>query len=524
MTLTATLLEQMSFDGMVDSLDKQVSDPRKALLLQNVYPQDPEFGAGVVGVPGFRLTSSTQLGSSGNRTTQRTYQFTQLDGTERTVGFVGGKMYTYDWGARGWTEVTLSGVSLNTSAKIFCTTFADKLVVNPNDGTNKMFTWDGTTFTSLTNSSTVFGQPVVHYAKLFGIKWAERSTFIWSEENDPTTGYEAGGFNNAWTLGQTDQEPLHVLYATNEALYYFRARSIGGISGSVTTNFTTTGTHDGVSETVGSISPAAIMAHGRNIYFLSARGRPHVIRPGLGVTPLWRAARETIAEIPQAQLSKAVAVDDTTTSHILFGVAEILQTNPTIHLAYRYNDDEPGRLSTFSGVWRGYTFQSFDMVKDGDLTPTIIHGSTDGYLYDHGQPTDALRDHALKSGTVGIEHIVEGTSLGYDTREDKIFDRMDVSLRAQNSLTGLVFSYTTPGGTSTLSALTIAGGFAVFGTAVFGTDVFAALGTEAHKALGLNGYGRWIRPKVVHQTAGEQFGFNGWTVEAFPEGLDPATT
>ena len=92
MTLTATLLEQMSFDGMVDSLDRQVADPRKALLLQNVYPQDPQFGAAVVGVPGFRLTSGTQLGSSGNRTTQRTYQYTQLDGTERTMGFVGGKM------------------------------------------------------------------------------------------------------------------------------------------------------------------------------------------------------------------------------------------------------------------------------------------------------------------------------------------------------------------------------------------------------------------------------------------------
>ena len=125
---------------------------------------------------------------------------------------------------------------------------------------------------------------------------------------------------------------------------------------------------------------------------------------------------------------------------------------------------------------------------------------------------------------MGIEHIVEGTSLGYNTREDKIFDRMDVSLRAQNSLTGLVFSYTTPGGTSTFSSLTISGGFAVFGTAKFGTDVFAELGLEVHKTLGLNGYGRWIRPKVVHQTAGEQFGFNGWTVEAFPEGLDPATT
>ena len=127
-------------------------------------------------------------------------------------------------------------------------------------------------------------------------------------------------------------------------------------------------------------------------------------------------------------------------------------------------------------------------------------------------------------GSVAIEHIVEGTSLGYDTRVDKIFDRMDVSFRTQNVLTDLVFSYTTPGGTSTYSALTISGDFAVYGTAVFGTATFATLGLEAHKTLGLNGYGRWIRPKVVHEKVGEQFGFNGWSIEAFPEGLDPATT
>ena len=522
MTLTEIQLEQMSFDGMVDSLDKQVAGPRKALLLQNVYPQDPEFGGSVVGRPGFRLTEDNQLGSSNNRTTQRTFQFTKLDGTERTVGFVGGKMYTYDWGSRAWTEVTLSGVSLNTSAKIFCVTFADKLLVNPNDGVNKPWTWDGTTFVSLTNASTIFGEIVIYYAKWFGIKEADRSAFIWSEENDPTTGFEAGGFNNSWTLGQTDQEPLQALYATNAALYYWRARSIGAISGQVTTNFVNTGTRDGVSEDVGTISPAAIVTHKRDIYFLDAEGRPHVIRPGLGVLPIWRAARETIAQFPQDQLSKAVAINDTGTNHIVFGVAETLQSNPTIQLAYRYNDQ--GGIAVFSSVWKGFTFQSMDVVKDGGLAPTIIHGSTDGYLYDHGQPNGSLRDDELKAGTVPIEHVVEGTSLGYDTKEDKIFDRMDASFRMQNSLTDLVFSYTTPGGTSTYSALTISGGFDVFGTGVFGTAVFADIGLEAHQALGMDGYGRWIRPKVVHNKAGEQFGFNGWSIKAFPEGQDPATT
>ena len=244
MPMMEVLLEQLSFDGMIDSLDTMVGSPRKAFLLQNVYPQDPELDGGLVGVPGFQLTEDSQKGSAGNRTTQRVYQYTQLDGTEFTVGFCGGKMYTYSWGGAAWTEKTLSGagVVLDTSAKVFCVTFNNKLIVNPNDGTNEMFSWDGSSFVSLTESAPIFGQPVVYYAKLFGIKWAERTTIQWSEENDETSGYESSGFNNSWTLGQTDQETLHALHATNEALYYFRARSIGEISGAVTTNSAARGT------------------------------------------------------------------------------------------------------------------------------------------------------------------------------------------------------------------------------------------------------------------------------------------
>jgi len=239
---------QGPFVGMRDSIDPQSARPELAYNLQNVHPRTPRIGGGVVGRPGFNITEATQLGSASNRDGMLLYQFSKLDGTEYSVGFAGGKMYTYDWSTAAWTEVTLSGVGLTSNTRIYAVTIADTILVNPNDGTNKPWTWDGTTFTSLTNATTWYGQPVVYYAKVFGIKWAERSTLAWSEENDPTTGYESGGFNNSWTLGQTDQEGMEALYATDSALYYKRKRSAGMIFGAVTSTFSTTGVRDAVSE------------------------------------------------------------------------------------------------------------------------------------------------------------------------------------------------------------------------------------------------------------------------------------
>ena len=525
MTLTQLVLEQQSFDGMVDSLDAQVAFPRKAFLLENVYPFDPELGGPVVGRPGFRITEDNQLGADGIRQTKRVFQYTKLDGTEFTVGFAGAKMYTYNWGTRAWTNKALSGagVALHNTAKVFCVTFADKLIVNPNDGSTKMWSWDGSNFASLTNSSTVFGQIVVYYAKLFGIKSAERGTLIWSEENAENTGYEAGGFNNAWTLGQSDQEPLHAIYATNEALYYFRARSIGEISGAVTTTFSTDGVRDGVSETVGTLSPAAIVTHEKNIFFLSADGQPHMIRPGLGVTPLWQDARQTLSTIPRAQLSKAVAVNDGASRHILFGMAESGATNPTFKLAFRYSARNPDETPVFSGIWRGYTFQSLDIVKDANLVPVIVHGSTDGYFYDHGNPDGSLWDYELKAGTVAIDHVVVGTTLGHDMQEDKIFDRLDLTFQAKTVMTGLTFTLATPNADTASTAFTVTGGFAVWDQAIWDTDTWVVDGLEAHSSLGLNSYGRWARPKITHSALGERFGLNGWRIEAFIEGKDPKT-
>src|SRR4051812_13386224 len=123
--------KQVTYDfgpikGMRDSLDPASADPSKAFLLQNVYPLDAERGYAVVGRPGFQQAGS-QLGG-GSRVGQLVYQFTKLAGTEITLCIVGGKLYTFNWGTRVWTEsVTAANfatatITLDANAKVYAVT------------------------------------------------------------------------------------------------------------------------------------------------------------------------------------------------------------------------------------------------------------------------------------------------------------------------------------------------------------------------------------------------------------------
>ena len=114
-----------------------------------------------------------------------------------------------------------------------------------------------------------------------------------------------------------------------------------------------------------------------------------------------------------------------------------------------------------------------------------------------------------------------GTTLGHDIRVNKIYDRLDLSFRAQSNMTGLTFSLATPNGTTASTAFTVVSGNAVWDQAIWDSDTWAVDGLEAHSTLGLNSDGRWARPKIVHQTLGERFGLNGWQLGAYVDGDDP---
>jgi hypothetical protein len=211
-------------------------------------------------------------------------------GTPNTWAVFSGELYTFNWTTAVWTRVvttanlTTASITLQGGANspVYWVNFAGGVVFN--DESNRPFFWDGRTgsvgLTSLTNGpASALRQPVVYAAKLFFIKGAAGEvTIVWSEENQPNTGYEAGGFNNAWDLIQTSRSPIQQLAATNYGLFVFRTDQTEIIRGRVTTTFQTDATLAAIPGT-GLAGRAPVFANNR-LWWVSQWGRPTMLPIG----------------------------------------------------------------------------------------------------------------------------------------------------------------------------------------------------------------------------------------------------
>lgn len=279
-------LDQGPWEGMFYAHPGDTSG-RRCYHITNGYVDE---NGSISSRPGtYRIASSALAGAG-----QLVYQFTKLDGTQYTVVIAGGKFYTLNWSTGVFTEVLtasdLSGASitLSSTARCYAVTLANQMIVS--DGVNTPWMWDGTTgsgLTKLTNAPVFYGQPTVYVTKLFGIKNTDRGTIVWSNENDPENGYEAG-VNQAWTLGQTSSDPLFAIRGTNYGLYYFRQRSVGVVVGAFDDEFRTSSTHDSVSDIVGTRSPAGVLYYGSAFYFPDEYGRPTMFTSGGTAQPIWK--------------------------------------------------------------------------------------------------------------------------------------------------------------------------------------------------------------------------------------------
>lgn len=505
--------------GLRDSLDPSVSnDPKYARVIQNLRPVELTGPTTFVGRPGFEQHNPTQLGVSfggftwSAYTGQLVHHFVREDGEERTFVVVGGHLYYHDWSAAAYNEVTAGGVTWDQTAKYYGVTYGDKMVYH--DGTNTPRTKDPVDLSgaALTNAPIFYGQPVVYYAKLFAIKAAERSVIVWSEENDPTIGYETTPYSNSWQIGQTDQEPLYALCATNEALYYFRARSIGTIRGAVTPEFTTDGTHEGISQTDGTVSPDGVCLARDKVYFINADAEPCVIVGGT-VKNLADDVRETVRGLDKTKLDKAITRHDPASGLVLFGVVEIGQEQPSCIIAINPLLDVP------VAVWRGFVFSALGIANNASGEPTILHLSTDGYAYAHGQPDGDVTDDEHNAGTVAIAHVIESCHLATDTEYEKRFSRADMVLRAEGAISGIQTYRVTPYGPSTILEGSVSDPREPeWDSFNWDEAPWAEDAAEAKLALGLNALGRWVRHGIVHQETGESFGFSRMTTEFTPAG------
>jgi hypothetical protein len=104
------------------------------------------------------------------------------------------------------------------------------------------------------------GPPVVYDGRLFFVLLSIGSTFyrdtvVWSEVDNPATGYEQDNYANFWQLFQTDTHPIYGLAATEVSLVVFRERSILNITGKTDQTFQTNATRESI-EGVGCFTPA----------------------------------------------------------------------------------------------------------------------------------------------------------------------------------------------------------------------------------------------------------------------------
>ncbi len=500
------------FAKMTDSLDPPTADPLAATLLQNCYPGPGPANNAVLGRPGFKQMGS-QLGSGGNRRVQGFHQYTKADGTEFTVAFCGGLMYTFNWGTRVWSNVALSGVSLDASARIRCVTFANVMVVS--DGVNRPWTWDGTTFVDLTNAPVAYGPPTVYYGKLFLIKNSNRIRMVWSEENLPNTGYEAITPANSWDLYQTGTAPLERLLGTNEALYYWRAKSTGRITGAVTPDFVAAGTREGVSDTIGTRSPDGVVIYDDVIYFPSSDGQPFRLPTAGSLEPLWENLRETFRGWAKSALPSAWATHYPPVVGVVLGMVGQDASDITQYVALDHQ-----RPDHLMGLWSGFTSTAIGLVKDTGYNYVLLHGTANGYVYDHGNPEGTYwqdENNAVDGGTLAIAHGVVGSALGYSVRYPKYWSRLDVVFRLITDLTGLQVDYETPHGArpSTPLVLSLAAGNAQWDVALWDVDSWGTDDIERKVSVGFEGAGRWLRPRLRHQYGVEQFALLGLGATAF---------
>lgn len=501
----------------------------EAHRLVNCYAQDTESGPVIVGVPGFALlgaatpTTGATLGSGGNDPIQFVGQLTKRDGTEYTVAVCDGEIYTYNWSTDVWTKVVTAAnlvtasITVSATARIYAVTFADLLIFS--DGTNVPFGWDGTSgaggLTEYTNAPALFGQPVVYYGKLFGIKATARQTIVWSEEGDPATGYEAGGYTNAWDLVQTETEGLVALAATNDALYYLRQNSISAILGAVTDDFQTAGTRAGIASGIGTLAPASVVVVGDDVCFVDQYGAFQKARVGAGSREIGLGARELMRDTSPTARNLIQAVHDVEAGHVRFLIPESGQSVGSMEIRL---DDQTGRLACQQ---TGYKAERLGLVKNGSGVPTVAHGgggdalsSAEGLVYAHGHPDGDTWNYGFLDGAAAVHHQGETEHIANDPRLEKIFTRGVYSVQPVTTLSGMTLTLTTPTRTESLELSTVTASGTPLGVFVLGTDTLGGIGRETTRQWGMKARGRWLIVGWSHAALNERLALNYLAVDA----------
>lgn len=464
-------------------------------------------------------------------------QLAKVDGTEVTWLLSSSSgLWVYNWGVGTYSNVVTAAnfvtasVSLVAATHYWCV-FNNTICFNPNDGSQKPFTWDGTSgaasLTELSNAPTAYGKPTTYAAKLFFIKYAQRDTIAWSEEAVANTGYDQGGYSNEWKLGQTGTDPLFAIQGTNEAFYYFRGSRIGAIRGQVNTDFVTTATHDAISLSTGTLSPNGVSVGSRGLWFVDQWFIPTFLPFGGHPT---RIVDEMFMGIGLNYTSEPFGYDDVfrlepedpgpMTGQTL--QVPVLQWLPYETVWFNLPSQEnPGRVylvaSQDAGKVLGWIKPEIDndnvmhdtiaLIKELSSGQTTV-GCVDGVAGRTFISAPTRAPDQNEAGTAqSMTYRLIGAPLGANLVGEYQFDRLSVTCGIRSGTHSL-----------SLQALTSRRQTSATASAAQTQTMSASTtGIPSRKTFGLNQNGRWLRPVFTLTTStAEEFVIERWSVVAYP--------
>ncbi len=509
--------------GMRDARETSAQQADKVLLAQNMHLIEGGGGRAYTGRPGF-----APMGAAAGAAWQWIESWYRPNGTTVTIGVTGGQVVRYDWTTAAWVvalntaALTGAAITLATTGRVAMVPFASGLVFS--DGVNTPFYWtgvDGAGLTKMTSAPVFFGRPWVKSAKLVGINAANRLEIQWSEENQPNTGYAAGGFNNAWELRQLGNAPLVAGTARNDAQILFRERSAFTILGEITPDFQSASTRADVSDTIGTLSPWAVRTTDAGTVFLDADARPHVITMSGALQPFWPDCAEQLSLplVPRNQLGRAVALENAATGKLLLGLPSTSSAMLTKWMAFDRTSLQ------FEGVWGILADHAGAVVTDANEARWVHTAGTAAYL--HGDPvigpwSDTVRDGAALVPRA-IDHALELPALGRDLTETLFVDSIEVGL-SSSQVSNITITGETPAGL--LPALQVAlssSGGGRLGAFVLGVSRLAAISRDRRVMVGQDGHGRWVRPIIRHSQLGEPLSITEVRVVVFKDDAPPDT-
>lgn len=524
----ALQLEDGPWASLCDSGSYQ---PGKLRVAINIYPLDPAVGEGLTGRPGW----SKYGFPAGSPFSGRVQGFVDFAGM--AVCIAHGEIWRMVYGTGTWTLAASAANIVTAGAALydavggvvpigFLTVYvggAARLFIS--DGINKPLLYDGTTgaasITPVPNCPILYGQPTMYEARVFGIKASNRRTMVWSESDDPLTGYEAGGFSNAWSLRQTDSHELSGLVGQNTGLLIFRERSTTSAAGDVGPNFSSASSRESISGTEGLGHPFSAVVVRNGVMGLDAQSRPQFYRNGAqGFTPVWHDLRAHAAIVTanmqmstSSGLYSALAAEFSPLKAVFFLVAgtpgstrkdqlwqyDVSDETPQPVATWTLDDGNPAHEFTAMAVLLAY-----DAVRGP--TPTLVVGDSAGWTYALGDPISGTQWDDDWQGNLNqpIVHTLETGELGYTTKTEKIFDRVDLTGDPTVAMTGVSVQVRTPSGLNAAQTVTLPGG-----------------GDDAHTDVGIDAMGRWGRVRISHSTVGERFALSALTLSGSSSSADP---